>query len=150
MVTWSDFEAAAPEMAAIGRRLVFRSDHGEALLATVREGLAPRVHPIGIGVVEGRLLAFITDSPKRRDLETDGRYALHNHVDTEVPEEFQVRGRAQRVGGTFRAVVVGAWYFAADEAYELFEFGIDSVLVGARRSADEWPPRYQSWSAAEG
>jgi hypothetical protein len=149
MVSWADFEAADPELASIGRRLLFRGDHGEALLATVRDGLAPRVHPIGVGIVDGRLVAFINASPKRRDLEADGRYALHNHIDLEVPEEVQVRGRALRVGDSFRSVVAGQWYFTPDDSYDLFEFTIDSVLVGLRGSGDEWPPRYRSWSATD-
>ena len=116
----------------------------------MRDGRAPRVHPIGIGIVEGRLVAFVTASPKRRDLEADGRYALHNHVDPGVPEEFLVRGRALRIVDSFRSLVADQWYFEADDGYDLFEFTIDSVLAGLRGSADEWPPRYQSWSAREG
>jgi hypothetical protein len=148
MVTWADFEAAAPDLASIGRRLLFGGDHGEALLATVRDELAPRVHPIGVGIVDGRLVAFINASPKRRDLEADGRYALHNHIDREVPEEFQVRGRALRIGDSVRSVVAEQWYFVPDDSYDLYEFTIDSILVGLRGSGDEWPPRYRSWSAA--
>ena len=150
MVDWRQFETAAPELASVGRRLLFRGDHGEALLATVRDGLAPRIHPIGVGIVEGRLVAFINASPKRGDLEADGRYALHNHIDLEIPEEFQVRGRALPIGDGFRSIVAEQWYFVPDDSYDLFEFTIASVLVGVRASGDEWPPRYRSWSAPGG
>ena len=115
----------------------------------MRDELPPRIHPIGVGIVDGRLVAFINTSPKRRDLEADGRYALHNHVDPEVPEEVQVRGRARRVIDSFRDVVAEGWYFVPDDSYELFEFTIDSVLVGFRQSSEEWPPRYRSWNAAD-
>ena len=37
MVSWSAFEASAPELAAAGRRLIYRREIGEALLATVRD-----------------------------------------------------------------------------------------------------------------
>jgi hypothetical protein len=40
------------------------------------------------------------------------------------------------------------WYFEVDDGYELFEFSIESAMLGVRNDADEWPPRYSSWSAA--
>ncbi|HEY8169131.1 MAG TPA: hypothetical protein VIF84_10475 [Candidatus Limnocylindrales bacterium] len=147
MATWAEFELAAPDLAAIGRRLLFRGDHGEALLSTVRAALTPRLHPIGVGIVDGRLVAFITASPKRRDLQQDGRYALHNHMDLSVPEEFMLRGHASSVADPLRSIVAAGWYFTPDETYELFSFDIDSALVGARLDPDEWPPRYRSWTA---
>ncbi len=151
MTTWAEFEAAAPDLAAAGRRLLFRSDHGEALLATVRGEAPPRIHPIGVGIVDGRLIAFINASPKRLDLETDGRYALHTHQDPSAPDEFMVRGRASAVGEPFRSAVAAAWYFEPDETYRLFEFSVEIALLGSR-GPDEWPPRYTSWTAvaAEG
>ena len=35
----------------------------------------------------------------------------------------------------------------ADESYDCFEFDIDTALLGARESADDWPPVYTSWRA---
>jgi hypothetical protein len=32
-----------------------------------------------------------------------------------------------------------------DESYTLFEFSIETALLGARATADDWPPRYASW-----
>lgn len=149
MVTWADFQAAEPELAAAGRRLIYRGDHGEALLATVRDDEPPRIHPISVGIVDDRLYAFINPSPKRRDLATDGRYALHTHQDPAVPREFAVRGRASLItDASVRSAVAAEWSFEADETYDLFEFSIDSALLGLRDNPDEWPPRYTSWSAA--
>jgi hypothetical protein len=151
MVTWAEFKAAAPDMAAEGRRLLYRGKGGEgggALLATVREGDPPRIHPISVGIVDDRLYAFINPSPKRRDLTTDGRYALHTHQDPAAPREFSVRGRAVLVDAPDVRSTVGAeWSFEADETYDLFEFSIESALLGIRDGPDEWPPRYTSWSA---
>ena len=149
MVTWAEFQAAAPDLAAQGRRLFYRGDHGEALLATVRADEPPRIHPISVGIVDDRLYAFINSSPKRRDLATDGRYALHTHQDPAVPREFAVRGRATLItSGDVRSAVAAQWSFEPDETYSLFEFSIESALLGLRDGPDEWPPRYMSWSAA--
>jgi hypothetical protein len=145
MVTWSELDAAAPDIAADGRRLLYARGDGEALLATVRGNEPPRIHPINVGVVDGRLYAFLLRSAKRVDLEQDGRYALHAHQDPAAPDEFSIRGRARLVDNAeVRAAVGGAWFFEIDETYHLFEFSIDSAVLGLRRS-DEWPPRYTRW-----
>ena len=149
MVTWAEFNAAAPDLADEGRRLFYRGDVGEALLATVRGGDPPRIHPISVGIVADRLYAFINPSPKRKDLATDGRYALHTHQDPAVPREFSIRGRAILIDSAEVRSAVGAkWYFEPDETYDLFEFSIESALLGLRDDPDEWPPRYTSWPAA--
>ena len=119
------------------------------MLATVRDAGTPRIHPINVGIVDGRLYAFIIGrSPKRVDLESDGRYALHSHVDPAAPDEFSVRGRAAPVDAdAVRSAVASKWFFTVDETYRLFELSVERVVLG-RRAADEWPPRYASWSAA--
>jgi hypothetical protein len=145
MVTWSELDAAAPAIAAEGRRLLYARGDGEALLATVRGDEPPRIHPINVGVVDGRLYAFLLRSAKRVDLEQDGRYALHAHQDPAAPDEFSVRGRAQLIDDAeVRAAVGGSWFFEIDETYHLFELSIDAAVLGLRR-ADEWPPRYTRW-----
>jgi hypothetical protein len=149
MVAWDDFASAAPEMAANGRRLIERRGDGEALLASVRGDLPPRIHPINVAIVDGRLLAFlIVGSAKVADLAADGRYALHAHQDPAEPHEFQVRGRAREVtDGTTRAAVASAWAFEVDDGYRLFEFGVEHAVFGERATADDWPPVYTSWRA---
>ena len=149
MLTWAEFEAAAPEMAGEGRRLLYARGDGEALLATVRADDPPRIHPINVGIAEGGLYAFVLRSPKRLDLERDGRYALHTHQDPADPGEFSVRGRARLVEDeAIRKAVGDSWFFTVDETYHLFEFSIESALLGLREP-DEWPPRYSRWSAAD-
>ena len=148
VVTWAELEAAAPDLSAAGRRLLYRGGHGQALLATVRGDELPRIHPISVGIGDGRVYAFINRSAKGLDLELDGRYALHSHPDAIAPSEFELRGRAQLIAAeAIRSTVAADWSFTVDETYRLFEFGIDSALLGWRDSPDEWPPRYTSWSA---
>ncbi len=146
LATWSEFESAAPSVASRGRELLYRSGEGEALIATVREDGLPRIHPVNVGIVDGRLWVFvIARSPKARDLGLDGRYSLHAHMDPAAPDEFEVRGRAAIVESEDRATVAGGWYFEIDDGYQLYELSIGSALLGLR-GPDEWPPRYQTWS----
>lgn len=149
MPSWAEFEASTPTIASAGLRLLYRTETGEALLATVRGEEPPRIHPIWVKVVDGGLYAFVLKSAKRVDLERDGRYALHTHIDPASPSEFSVRGRATLIETAATIESVGRrWYFEVDDGYELFEFSIESAILGVRNDADEWPPRYSSWSAA--
>lgn len=143
MTTWAELESQVPELARRGRDLLYRSGEGEAFLATVRDDRAPRIHPINVGIVDGGLYAFILRSAKLSDLATDGRYALHAHVDPAAPSEFGLRGRAREVtDSALRSRVADEWFFEVDDRYRLFTFEIDSALLGTRESPDAWPPRY--------
>jgi hypothetical protein len=145
MASWDEFKAAAPELAAAGRALLERSGHGSAMLATVRADLPPRMHPVSVGIVDGHLYTFVLASAKLRDLQQDGRYALHSHLDLEAPDEFMVRGRAREVGEPARSTAAAGWSFEVDETYILFELDVASAILGRRPTADDWPPRYTTW-----
>lgn len=145
MATWAELAAADPTIAEEGRHLLYARGAGEALLATVRGNRPPRIHPINVGIEEGRLYGFLLSSAKLRDLETDGRFALHAHQDPKAPSELLLRGRAHRVDDpAVRERVGAAWPFEVDDSYVLFELGIEEALL-ALRAADEWPPRYRRW-----
>src|SRR5216684_1239425 len=94
MVTWSEFENDAPDMAEAGKKLLYRFGVGFGFLATLRKDGAPRLHPVCPTVVDGHLYALIGPSPKRGDLKRDGRYALHTFPGAEVDDEFLVMGCA--------------------------------------------------------
>jgi len=147
MTDWATFADASPDLATAGRRLLEAPGHGSGLLATVRDGVPPRISPVSVGIVGGRLLVFvIVGSAKDRDLVEDGRYALHAHQDPAVPHEFQVRGRAAEVADPgIRGSAAAHWFFTIDHGYRLFELGIEHALLGERASADDWPPVYHSW-----
>lgn len=149
MVTWAEFETAAPDLAAEGRRLIHARGDGEALLATVRGDDLPRIHPVNVAMVDGRLYVFaIATSAKRVDLDEDGRFALHTHQDPVAPSEIALRGRARRVDDEAdRARVAAGWAFEVDDGYTLFELSVESALLGVRASVDEWPPHYTAWRA---
>jgi len=145
--SWAAFAAASPEIADRGRALIERSGIGEGLLATVRGDAPPRIHPVHVRIVDGRLLTFvIRGSAKARDLADDGRYALHAHQDPRVPHEFLVRGRAIPVTDSgIRTAAAAEWSFGVDEGYDLYELSIAHAVFGERASADDWPPVYTSW-----
>jgi len=144
LFTWGEFAAAAPDVAADGKALLYRTGHGEALLVTVRGDDPPQAHPISVSVVNGGLYAFILPSPKLRDLEQDGRYALHAHFDPAVPHEFLIRGRVRPVDDRTRATLAADWDWGVGNA-PAFEFLVEDALYGERASAVDWPPRHAAW-----
>jgi hypothetical protein len=80
MPSWSDFEAAAPELAATVRRRL--DAHSHKTLATVRGDGSPRISGTEAGVVDGELwIGSMWDARKARDLRRDPRFALHSGSD---------------------------------------------------------------------
>jgi hypothetical protein len=146
MASWSDFAAAEPEMAEKGRALLYQRGDGEGFLSTVAADGTPRIHPLNVGVLEGRLLVFVQNfSAKARDLAANGHYALHAHQDEAHPDEFLVRGMARLVTDPeVRGAAASQWFFNVSDAYPLYELQVAHALLG-EREADEWPPRYRSW-----
>jgi hypothetical protein len=134
-------------MAEKGRSLLYQRGDGEGILATVAANGTPRMHPLNVGVADGRLLVFVQDrSAKARDLATNQNYALHAHQDPGRPHEFMVRGHARQVtDADLRAAAAADWFFRVSDAYPLYELLIAHALLGERDSANDWPPRYRSW-----
>ena len=146
---WADFEANAPDLAAEAGALLHHGGGVGGFLSTVRGDAPPRIHPVSVAIVAGGLYVFVLASAKRTDLELDGRFALHAHLDPGVPRELSLRGRARRVDDeAVRAAAIAVWPFEVDDSYTLFELRLERVIVGRRPSADDWPPTYTTWSAA--
>jgi hypothetical protein len=149
MATWSTFEMAAPELAAAGQRLLYQFGPGLGFLATVRPDGGPRLHPICPVVVDGELWAFILErSPKCRDLERDGRYALHSFPPVEKDDEFAVTGRVRRVDdATARSRVMEATSAQVGKDEEvLFALELETVLLAIYEARGVFPPAYARWS----
>ena len=123
MQSWDAFERAEPEMAAKGLAVLHRHGDGEGFLGTVAASGTPRIHPLNVGVRDGRLLVFVqARSAKARDLAVNARYALHGHLDPEHPDEFMVRGEARQVTDpAVRAAAAADWFFTVADAYPLYE-----------------------------
>jgi hypothetical protein len=150
MATWEEFEAGAHEIAAAGLRLF--SEHQVAYLATVSAGGRPRVHPFCPAVAGGRLWAFImAESPKRRDLDANGQFAIHALPGLE-DEEFFVAGHAQRhLDPMLRAVALAAMPYAdADERHLLYEFRPERALWTTWENFQQpgMRPIYRTWREA--
>jgi len=150
MESWEAFARAEPDLAARGRELLYQRGDGEAFLTTVAANGTPRIHPLNVGVRDGRLLVFVqAHSAKARDLESNQHYALHAHQDAEHPHEFMVRGQARLVTDpALRAAAAADWFYTVSEAYPLYERLIEHALLGERETASDWPPRYRSWRSA--
>lgn len=150
MESWEAFARAEPDLAARGRELLYQRGDGEAFLTTVAANGTPRIHPLNVGVRDGRLLVFVqAHSAKARDLESNQHYALHAHQDAEHPHEFMVRGQARLVTDpALRAAGAADWFYTVSEAYPLYELLIEHALLGERETASDWPPRYRSWRSA--
>ena len=122
MAIWSEFETAAPDMAAVARLLwpgVVALARGEpkdparpwfpiAFLATIRLDGSPRLHPFCPILADGKLIAAIPRaSPKGWDLRRDPRCAIHAQPGPD-DDELCIRARARDTGNdpAVRAIVV--------------------------------------------
>jgi len=128
---WAEFVMAAPDFAAAGERLLtLESNVAIGFLATVGRQLhlAP-VCPIFCG--GGVYLSVGRSTPKRRDLEHDGRYVLHAFLAAN-DEEFRVAGRALRIDAADgRTQVHAAIRFGAfDRDDPIFRLDIVSSMWG--------------------
>jgi hypothetical protein len=76
MPTWSEFENAAPELAATVRRRL--EAHKHMTLATLRADGAPRISGTEAEIRDGELwIGSMWQALKARDLRRDARFALH-------------------------------------------------------------------------
>lgn len=140
MASWSEFAAAEPQLAAAIRTLLQQYGPGMGYLATVRPDGGPRLHPISPVFTDGGLYAFVVDSPKRRDLERDGRYALHSYPPEDSDDEAYLTGTAHAV---LDPVVIGRLAGALRASprvdWRLFEFTIDAAMVRRHGPAGAMP-----------
>jgi len=145
VLSWSDFAAAVPDLAAFGAARLLLPP---AYLATVTaDGV--RVHPVTPVISSSGLYVFMEPtSPKGRDLRERRRFALHNGVpDSEGSGgEFFLSGEGIAVDddATRDEAKAAASYEPADR-YVLFEL----LLVSARANAygDVTLPEPSRWSA---
>ena len=131
MVTWKEFAAAQPELADVGRSLLFQFKVGLAFLATVRKDGAPRLHPVCPVLSDDRLFVLIIPtSPKRHDLQRDGRYALQTFPQPKPgSDEFSIAGKAVGVDDpAVRAAILRDAKHMADASEIAFELWIDHVM----------------------
>ena len=142
MASWSQFVTAAPLLAARVRALFEQHGQGLGYLATVRADGGPRVHPVVPVITDEGLFCFVVRSPKRRDLERDGRYALHALPPEFGFEEAYLAGTAMPVADRGRVDDLARRCGAVPGAdWRLFELHIEVAMVGRAG------PAYEIWHA---
>jgi hypothetical protein len=130
MASWSEFAAVEPQLAASIHALVHQYGPGLGYLATIRPDGGPRVHPVSPFISRDGLFCFVLDSPKRRDLERDGRYALHSFPPEETDDEAYVSGLARLVTDPVRVEHYAVEMRAEPLAdWWLFEFTVDVAMI---------------------
>jgi hypothetical protein len=103
MATWTDFEAAAPELAAAVRARL--DAHTHKTLATIRRDGSPRISGTETSFRDGELwIGSMWQARKAKDLQRDPRFALHSGSDE--PDDWQgdakLAGVAEEVGDEAR------------------------------------------------
>jgi hypothetical protein len=130
MASWSEFTAAAPHLASAVQELVHQYGPGLGYLATVRPDGWPRVHPVSPVITDGGLYCFVIDSPKRRDLEDNGRYALHSFPAEASDDEASLTGRAVQVTDPARVRDLATRMRAEPRVdWRLYEFTVDMAVL---------------------
>ena len=155
MKSWAEFKHENPELAMIGRRLLFQSRPkvGYAFLATLRKDGAPRLHPVSIVLSNDHIYVLIPpSSPKCSDLLHDGRFALQAFPPpkNEQNEEFYLSGVAESIQDpSTRQVFITDTEVQVEECEVLFELLFDRVMYTRlenqgtpleRPVHQKWPP----------
>jgi hypothetical protein len=99
MATWSEFESAAPELAA---RVRERFDaHKHKTMATLRRDGSPRISGTETEFSDGELwIGSMARALKARDLQRDPRVAIHSATfdpDKDWPGEAKLAGVAEEI-----------------------------------------------------
>ncbi len=149
MANWSDFAAGSPALAASIRSAIYQYGTGLGFLATVRPDGGPRVHPVSPAIVGRGLYCCMVDSPKRRDLERDGRYALHTYPADDNDDEAGLRGWVRPVTDAQKIRTIGAEMRADPRTrWWLYEMRIEMAFLVRRDAASDGSVpvvTYQKW-----
>jgi hypothetical protein len=141
MLTWSELENAAPEIAALGRELLERFQF--VLVGTLTKDGSPRVNPCEAYVIDGHLLLnMMPRSLKALDLLRDPRVYVHTPVISKdgTEGEFKLAGIAavvedeelrRKLGDLFWDMI--RWRPAQDSHY----FEVLAERVAYHRYGDE-------------
>jgi len=159
MLSWKDFSRARPDLAALGRGLLY--EHGRiglGFLATVRPDGGPRLHPICPLVNDDGLYGFIVPGPKRDDLRRDGRYSLHSETfpPPRHDDAFYVTGTAvfvedPRVSEALRQQLLEERDLTEPwpgfDSEELVELELAGCLITLTEARDGLPAGHTTWHA---
>ena len=138
MATWSEFSAAAPELA---ERVKERFEaHKHMTIATLRSDGSPRISGTEAAFEDGELwIGSMVNARKAKDLQRDPRYALHSGSDE--PDDWhgdaKIAGRAEEIPGQehhkFRLDIGEASTVRLDDAKEHLVIDIWTARGGLKR-----------------
>lgn len=142
---WARFQGEAPELArSVLQRLQARHHH---VLGTIRPDGSPRLSGTEVQFgTWGLAIGFMPETAKGRDLERDGRFALHSHPACEglTDPDVKMWGTAYQIAGDaladYARVVHPPDQFVA---YQLALSGVSRVQVhpdGDRLIITTWRP----------
>jgi hypothetical protein len=154
MKSWPEFADAQRHIAEAGRDLLYQVGVGLGFLATTRADGAPRVHPMCPVLHQAGLFAFIIPSPKQRDLQRDGRYALHSFPCEDNEDAFSCSGKARLVTDAGLRSELSAVFVterkqlavpAPSGEDALFEFLVQSCLLTRTTGHGDMHPVHHVW-----
>ena len=156
MAAWHEFCAAEPRLAGRAHELLYQFGVGLGFLGTVDSTGAPRVHPLCPIICDGELYLLVVPGPKRRDLERDGRFALHSFPRPDDEDAAYLTGRAlaiadepQRRAGVERQFLDerSTIPIAPESLVEqaLFCLDVERCLVTTTVGHGDPAPRHEVW-----
>jgi len=145
------FEQHAPDISKSGYDLIHQYGIGLGFIGTVRKDGGPRLHPCCPIIHAGGLYVFIMGkSPKRYDLDRDGRFALHSNPCADNDDEFFCSGTAKRVvARNVRSTISSMAKHNVMEDEVLYELNIDRALHTTWKNPrqPDTEPIYSKWLA---
>jgi hypothetical protein len=138
MATWQQFEQEAPELAATIRARF--EAHETHVLATLRKDGSPRVSGSEVAF-QGENLTFgsMLGAVKARDLQRDGRFAIHAYPSTDTGDA-KIAGIATEVSSPPTPPIEDSHAFVVDLT--------EAVLTGVDQEAQELV--LQVWRPGQG
>ena len=131
MPSWSEFEAAAPELAASVRARL--EAHTHKTLATLRRDGSPRISGTETEFIDGELwIGSMWQARKAHDLQRDPRFALHSGS-ADPPEwegDAKLAGLAEEVTDPDRRAAVLSEQFRESHLFRADVREVSVVRVG--------------------
>jgi hypothetical protein len=150
VASWSEIEAAAPELAAAARAFLEARTH--KTIATLRRDGSPRISGTEATLHDGELWwGSMPNSVKAQDLRRDPRFALHSG--SQDPPDWEgdakVAGRAEELTGERRAAAVESLGWEVGDDAHVFRAEIDELSV-VRLNEERTKLIVQSWKPGRG
>jgi hypothetical protein len=145
MSSWSEFEAAAPELAATVRERL--DAHTHKTLATLRRDGSPRISGSETRFADGELwIGSMWQALKARDLQRDPRFALHSGSDDPPgwSGDAKLAGVVEEVTDLDRVLAING-EAANDGESHLFRLDLREVST-VRLTADRKALVIESWT----